>query len=99
MQVKEAIGSPDFKPNCAMVALDFLIRHSYIQPDEGRQCRTSKRIYSMVKGGGATNRTGHVCANILIDTIYIQSNLNFLLILFLSELHYVELVEGLHRTL
>nr|XP_028567804.1 uncharacterized protein LOC114587564 isoform X4 [Podarcis muralis] len=48
-KVKEAIGSPDFKPNCAMVALDFLIRHGYIQPD--------------------------------------------------GEPHYVELVEGLHRTL
>ncbi|XP_061470401.1 uncharacterized protein LOC133379328 isoform X2 [Rhineura floridana] len=48
-KVKKAIGSSDFKPNCAMVALDFLIRHSYIQPDE--------------------------------------------------EPHYVELVEGLHRTL
>nr|XP_020653357.1 nudix hydrolase 20, chloroplastic-like isoform X2 [Pogona vitticeps] len=48
-KVKEAIGSSDFKPNCAMVALDFLIRHGYIQPDE--------------------------------------------------EPHYVELVEGLHRTL
>lgn len=34
--MKEAIGSPDFKPNCAMVALDFLIRHGYIQPDGGR---------------------------------------------------------------
>uniref|UniRef100_A0A8C6X725 Nudix hydrolase domain-containing protein n=1 Tax=Naja naja TaxID=35670 RepID=A0A8C6X725_NAJNA len=33
-KVKEAIGSSDFKPNCAMVALDFLIRHSYIQPDQ-----------------------------------------------------------------
>ncbi|XP_042305032.1 nudix hydrolase 20, chloroplastic-like [Sceloporus undulatus] len=33
-QVKEAIGSSDFKPNRAMVVLDFLIRHSYIQPDE-----------------------------------------------------------------
>ncbi|XP_062975617.1 uncharacterized protein LOC134394269 [Elgaria multicarinata webbii] len=48
-KVKEVIASSDFKPNCAMVALDFLIRHSYIQPDE--------------------------------------------------EPHYVELVEGLHRTL
>ncbi|XP_066469358.1 uncharacterized protein [Tiliqua scincoides] len=33
-KVKEAIGSADFKPNCAMVALDFLIRHSYIEPDK-----------------------------------------------------------------
>ncbi|XP_077185509.1 uncharacterized protein LOC143833503 [Paroedura picta] len=33
-KVKEAIGSSDFKPNSAMVALDFLIRHGYIQPDE-----------------------------------------------------------------
>uniref|UniRef100_A0A8D0DLH0 Nudix hydrolase domain-containing protein n=1 Tax=Salvator merianae TaxID=96440 RepID=A0A8D0DLH0_SALMN len=33
-KVKETIGSSDFKPNCAMVALDFLIRHNYIQPDE-----------------------------------------------------------------
>ncbi|XP_053156694.1 uncharacterized protein LOC128346924 isoform X2 [Hemicordylus capensis] len=48
-KVKEAIGSSDFKPNCAMVALDFLIRHSYIEPDK--------------------------------------------------EPHYVELIEGLHRTL
>uniref|UniRef100_A0A8C7HC27 Thiamin pyrophosphokinase 2 n=1 Tax=Oncorhynchus kisutch TaxID=8019 RepID=A0A8C7HC27_ONCKI len=32
-KVKELLISDDFKPNCAMVVLDFLIRHSYIQPD------------------------------------------------------------------
>lgn len=32
-EVKEAIASRDFKPNCALVALDFLIRHGHIQPD------------------------------------------------------------------
>ncbi|XP_054859968.1 uncharacterized protein LOC129346640 isoform X2 [Eublepharis macularius] len=36
-KVKEVIGSSDFKPNCAMVALDFLIRHGYIQPDDEPQ--------------------------------------------------------------
>lgn len=34
-KVKELLISDDFKPNCAMVVLDFLIRHSYIQPDTG----------------------------------------------------------------
>ncbi|XP_010897045.1 thiamin pyrophosphokinase 2 isoform X2 [Esox lucius] len=34
-EVKEVLVSDDFKPNCAMVVLDFLIRHSYIQPDTG----------------------------------------------------------------
>ncbi|XP_074873652.1 uncharacterized protein LOC142025077 isoform X2 [Carettochelys insculpta] len=32
-EVKEAIPAGDFKPNCALVALDFLIRHGHIQPD------------------------------------------------------------------
>ncbi|XP_050784092.1 uncharacterized protein LOC127036860 [Gopherus flavomarginatus] len=32
-EVKDAITSGDFKPNCALVALDFLIRHGHIQPD------------------------------------------------------------------
>ncbi|XP_074926891.1 uncharacterized protein LOC116817287 [Chelonoidis abingdonii] len=32
-EVKDAIISGDFKPNCALVALDFLIRHGHIQPD------------------------------------------------------------------
>ncbi|MCJ8734611.1 hypothetical protein PDJAM_G00237230 [Pangasius djambal] len=32
-QVKELITSEEFKPNCAMVVLDFLIRHSVIEPD------------------------------------------------------------------
>ncbi|KAM9475285.1 thiamine pyrophosphokinase 2 [Clarias gariepinus] len=32
-KVKELIASDDFKPNCAMVVLDFLIRHSVIEPD------------------------------------------------------------------
>ncbi|XP_060788593.1 thiamin pyrophosphokinase 2 isoform X2 [Neoarius graeffei] len=32
-KVKELITSEEFKPNCAMVVLDFLIRHSVIEPD------------------------------------------------------------------
>nr|XP_040048349.1 thiamin pyrophosphokinase 2 isoform X1 [Gasterosteus aculeatus aculeatus] len=32
-QVKELLATDDFKPNCAMVVLDFLIRHSFIDPD------------------------------------------------------------------
>ncbi|XP_067096980.1 thiamin pyrophosphokinase 2 isoform X1 [Osmerus mordax] len=32
-KVKEVLVSNEFKPNCAMVVLDFLIRHSYIEPD------------------------------------------------------------------
>ncbi|CAJ1055235.1 nudix hydrolase 20%2C chloroplastic-like [Xyrichtys novacula] len=32
-KVKELLVAGDFKPNCAMVVLDFLIRHSYIEPD------------------------------------------------------------------
>lgn len=32
-KVKELLASEDFKPNCAMVVLDFLIRHSFIEPD------------------------------------------------------------------
>ncbi|XP_020486024.1 thiamin pyrophosphokinase 2 [Labrus bergylta] len=32
-EVKELLASDDFKPNCAMVVLDFLIRHSFIEPD------------------------------------------------------------------
>ncbi|PWA24233.1 hypothetical protein CCH79_00017896 [Gambusia affinis] len=32
-KVKELLASDDFKPNSAMVILDFLIRHSLIEPD------------------------------------------------------------------
>ncbi|XP_071331215.1 thiamin pyrophosphokinase 2 [Trachinotus anak] len=32
-KVKELLSTDDFKPNCAMVVLDFLIRHSFIEPD------------------------------------------------------------------
>ncbi|XP_054465584.1 thiamin pyrophosphokinase 2 [Anoplopoma fimbria] len=32
-KVKELLVTDDFKPNCAMVVLDFLIRHSFIDPD------------------------------------------------------------------
>lgn len=34
-QVKELLATDDFKPNSAMVVLDFLIRHSFIEPDTG----------------------------------------------------------------
>lgn len=33
--MKELLATDDFKPNSAMVVLDFLIRHSYIDPDTG----------------------------------------------------------------
>ncbi|XP_028309737.1 thiamine pyrophosphokinase 2 [Gouania willdenowi] len=32
-KVTELLATDDFKPNCAMVVLDFLIRHSLIDPD------------------------------------------------------------------
>ncbi|XP_068184343.1 thiamin pyrophosphokinase 2 [Antennarius striatus] len=32
-KVKELVATGEFKPNCAMVVLDFLIRHSFIDPD------------------------------------------------------------------
>ncbi|KAM7411014.1 hypothetical protein PAMA_021138 [Pampus argenteus] len=32
-EVKELLATDDFKPNSAMVVLDFLIRHSFIDPD------------------------------------------------------------------
>nr|XP_023683979.1 uncharacterized protein YJR142W-like [Paramormyrops kingsleyae] len=32
-KVKDLLVSDDFKPNSAMVVLDFLIRHSYVEPD------------------------------------------------------------------
>ncbi|CAL9703735.1 unnamed protein product [Knipowitschia caucasica] len=33
-QVRELLATEDFKPNSAMVVLDFLIRHSLIHPDK-----------------------------------------------------------------
>nr|DBA32196.1 TPA: hypothetical protein GDO54_000005 [Pyxicephalus adspersus] len=33
VQVKEAIATEEFKPNCALVVLDFLLRRGFIQPD------------------------------------------------------------------
>ena len=35
MQVKELIVQDNFKPNCAFIILDFLIRHGFITPDTG----------------------------------------------------------------
>ncbi|XP_056130043.1 thiamin pyrophosphokinase 2 [Lampris incognitus] len=32
-EVKQLLVCDEFKPNCAMVVLDFLIRHSFIEPD------------------------------------------------------------------
>ncbi|XP_041859080.1 thiamin pyrophosphokinase 2 [Melanotaenia boesemani] len=32
-RVKELLATDDFKPNSAMVVLDFLIRHSFVEPD------------------------------------------------------------------
>uniref|UniRef100_A0A8C1RX40 Nudix hydrolase 24, chloroplastic-like n=1 Tax=Cyprinus carpio TaxID=7962 RepID=A0A8C1RX40_CYPCA len=34
-KVKDLLVSEEFKPNCAMVVLDFLIRHAIIEPDSG----------------------------------------------------------------
>lgn len=34
-QVKDLVATDDFKPNLAMVVLDFLIRHSFVEPDTG----------------------------------------------------------------
>ncbi|OBZ86801.1 hypothetical protein A0J61_05154 [Choanephora cucurbitarum] len=33
-KVKETILNDEWKPNCALVAIDFMIRHAYITPDE-----------------------------------------------------------------
>ena len=30
------IASGDFKPNCALVILDFLVRHGYVTADNGK---------------------------------------------------------------
>ncbi|XP_054625072.1 thiamin pyrophosphokinase 2 [Dunckerocampus dactyliophorus] len=32
-EVKERVATEDFKPNSALVVLDFLVRHSFIEPD------------------------------------------------------------------
>ena len=32
-EVKEAIGNGEFKPNCALVLLDFLVRHGFLNGD------------------------------------------------------------------
>ena len=34
-QVKEKIATDEFKPNCALVVLDFMIRHGLVTPDSG----------------------------------------------------------------
>ncbi|XP_059499944.1 thiamin pyrophosphokinase 2 [Stegostoma tigrinum] len=36
-QVRETLAGPKFKPNCAMVALDFLIRRGILHADDERQ--------------------------------------------------------------
>ncbi|XP_018431279.1 PREDICTED: nudix hydrolase 24, chloroplastic-like, partial [Nanorana parkeri] len=33
MQVRDAVATEEFKPNCALVVLDFLLRRGHIQPD------------------------------------------------------------------
>ena len=40
VKVKEKIVSGEFKPNCAIVILDFLIRHGVIQADTGEYVET-----------------------------------------------------------
>lgn len=35
-QVKEKIATDEFKPNCALVVLDFMIRHGLVTPDNGK---------------------------------------------------------------
>ncbi|XP_053328758.1 uncharacterized protein LOC128502842 [Spea bombifrons] len=39
-KVKEAISTEEFKPNCALVVLDFLLRHGGINPDDERYYQT-----------------------------------------------------------
>ncbi|XP_016282607.1 uncharacterized protein LOC100032319 isoform X4 [Monodelphis domestica] len=34
--VREAVSSGSFKPNCALVVLDFLLRHGLLHPDQGK---------------------------------------------------------------
>uniref|UniRef100_K7E2L0 Nudix hydrolase domain-containing protein n=1 Tax=Monodelphis domestica TaxID=13616 RepID=K7E2L0_MONDO len=38
-KVREAVSSGSFKPNCALVVLDFLLRHGLLHPDQGRESR------------------------------------------------------------
>lgn len=35
-QVKKLIVSDNFKPNCALVIVDFLIRWGFVRPDNGK---------------------------------------------------------------
>lgn len=35
LQVKEKIATDEFKPNCALVVLDFMVRHGFVTPDCG----------------------------------------------------------------
>ena len=35
LQVKNKLATDDFKPNCALVVLDFMIRHGFVSPDNG----------------------------------------------------------------
>lgn len=39
-KVKAAIATPEFKPNCALVVLDFLIRHGYLEADTEKHYQT-----------------------------------------------------------
>lgn len=48
-QVKELLATDDFKPNSALVILDFLIRHSLIEPDTG-----------LLTAAAAINKISHV---------------------------------------
>ncbi|XP_074873653.1 uncharacterized protein LOC142025077 isoform X3 [Carettochelys insculpta] len=84
-QVKEAIPAGDFKPNCALVALDFLIRHGHIQPDHGENRARAQPTGAGSKGHqqGWLGAAGQDCAHLLLPT----------------EPHYAELVMGLHRPL
>lgn len=38
MQIKSEIEAGHFKPNCALVIVNFMIRHGIITPDSGRHC-------------------------------------------------------------
>lgn len=34
--MKEKIATDEFKPNCALVVLDFMIRHGLVTPDKDK---------------------------------------------------------------
>lgn len=96
--MKELIVSEQFKPNCAMVVLDFLIRHSVIEPDSGG-LQVSFGLQRFIFDHCDALQHASVC--FVLDVAALLHSVCETVLFFFppSEPYYQEFVAGLHRSL